>query len=373
MPERILVVDDDLDSLKLIGMMLQRQGYEITAANSGHQALSKAANDQPDLIILDVMMPDMSGLEVCRRLRANPVTKPIPIIMFTAKTLIDDKVAGFEAGADDYLTKPIHPAELASRIKSVLARSTNRDRKPQNRGKAIGVIGAKGGIGTTTIALNIAAALTKGDTKPIVADFRLGLGSMGLMIGFKGNCGMANVLAHAVNEIRPQVVEKEIVTHSSGLRALLSSTHAKESQMSYTPEAALAVVRSLLTLGNPVILDLGTGYTSINARLLAGMNRIIMLVEPLYAALELAQDLLHEVKQETGKQVDVVVVNRIQPKVQIPWHEVEERLGQDILAIVSSAPELVFQAAEANTPVVTYQPTAIISSQMSKLAEDVNV
>src|SRR5512135_732527 len=98
MAEKILIVDDDIDSLKLIGLMLQRQGYEISAASSGAQAFNKAFAEHPDLIILDVMMPDMDGYEICRRLRANPATQAIPIIMFTAKTLIDDKVAGFEAG-----------------------------------------------------------------------------------------------------------------------------------------------------------------------------------------------------------------------------------------------------------------------------------
>src|SRR5690606_35564113 len=123
MSEKILVVDDDVESLKLISLMLKRQGYDVAIANSGSQALAKAGTELPNLIILDVMMMDMDGYEVCRRLRGNPETRPIPIIMFTAKTLIDDKVAGFEAGADDYLTKPTHPAELASRIKAVLARN----------------------------------------------------------------------------------------------------------------------------------------------------------------------------------------------------------------------------------------------------------
>ena len=101
MTPRILIVDDDLESLKLIGLMLQRRGYQIAAASSGAQALSKAEADQPSLIILDVMMPDMDGYEVTRRLRANAKTSPIPIIMFTAKTLVGDKGAGFQAGADE--------------------------------------------------------------------------------------------------------------------------------------------------------------------------------------------------------------------------------------------------------------------------------
>ncbi|MCX6025721.1 MAG: response regulator, partial [Chloroflexi bacterium] len=92
MPEKILIVDDDLDTLKLVGMMLQRRGYSIVAAINGTQALSKAASDRPDLILLDVMMPDLDGFEVARRLRADPLYASVPILMFTAKAQVDDKV-----------------------------------------------------------------------------------------------------------------------------------------------------------------------------------------------------------------------------------------------------------------------------------------
>ena len=123
MAEKILIIDDDLDTLRLVGLMLQRQGYQITAAHNGKQGLEKALEDTPNLILLDVMMPDMDGYEVARRLRGNPQTEKIPILMFTAKTQLDDKVAGFEVGADDYLTKPTHPSELQSHVKALLSRA----------------------------------------------------------------------------------------------------------------------------------------------------------------------------------------------------------------------------------------------------------
>ena len=96
MAEKILIVDDDLDTLRLVGLMLQRQGYNIVAATNGEQGLAKAFEEKPDLILLDVMMPDMDGYEVTRRLRKNPITATTPILMFTAKTQLDDKVTGFE-------------------------------------------------------------------------------------------------------------------------------------------------------------------------------------------------------------------------------------------------------------------------------------
>ena len=124
MAEKILIIDDDVDTLKLVGLMLQKQGYVIVAANNGLQGLEQAERESPDLILLDVMMPEMDGYEVAKRLRGNPLTANTPILMFTAKTQLDDKVTGFEAGADDYLTKPTHPTELSADVKALLSRAT---------------------------------------------------------------------------------------------------------------------------------------------------------------------------------------------------------------------------------------------------------
>jgi DNA-binding response OmpR family regulator len=110
MPEKILIVDDDVETLRLVGLMLQRQGYKIVAANNGAQAIASAKMEQPDLILLDIMMPDMDGYEVTKQIRSDIAIQKIPIIMFTAKGMVDDKVEGFDAGVDDYLTKPTHPA-----------------------------------------------------------------------------------------------------------------------------------------------------------------------------------------------------------------------------------------------------------------------
>lgn len=375
MAEKILIVDDDLDSLKLIGLMLQRHGYEVVAANSGTQALSKATNDHPNLIILDVMMPDMDGYEVCRRLRANTDTRPIPIIMFTAKTLVDDKVAGFEAGADDYLTKPTHPAELASRVKSVLARSGVPQKKAEpQRGSTIGVIGAKGGVGTTTVALNLAAAFTTKSEKPIIADFRLGAGSLSLFLGINQSYGMGNVLSKPATDIRASIIEPELVNHQSGLRALLSSIRTKESLINLSPDGAAAVVKALRTIGNPAIFDLGSGLNAITTRLQRDMDQLILVVEPNPAALLMARDILQEIEPGGSKsgRIHIVVVNRVQSSVQTPWHEIEQALGHELRSIIPAAHDQVFHAARAGTPIVISQPSIPISTQIIKLGDELH-
>jgi pilus assembly protein CpaE len=372
MAERILVVDDDLDSLKLIGLMLQRQGYEIIVANNAQQALSKAAAEHPDLIILDVMMPDMDGYEVCRRLRRDPETQPIPIIMFTAKTMVDDKVAGFEAGADDYLTKPTHPAELASRIKAVLARSAAQRRPSSDQAMSIGFIGAKGGVGTSTLAMNLAAALSQREPA-ILADFRPGQGTIGLALGFGRSTGMANLLSRPATEITPRSVETEIMTHSSGLRLLLSSARPKETLLAPAPDTAALIVRHLRTLARSVLLDLGPGLNRVSARILQDIDQLVIAVEPNRIALTLARDIMGEVEQIglSQSRVNIVLINRAQSSLQIPWQEAEQILNHEMTAIISPAPELAFQAAEAGFPIILFQPNSIVANQFAKLAEEV--
>lgn len=119
---KILFVDDDLDTVQLMGIMFTRQGYQFTAASTGQQALSLAHSLHPDLVLLDIMMPDMDGIEVLRTLRADPATQKIPVILFTAKAYDGDRRTGLEAGADDYLTKPVESRKLFERVKALLER-----------------------------------------------------------------------------------------------------------------------------------------------------------------------------------------------------------------------------------------------------------
>jgi pilus assembly protein CpaE len=129
MAEKILIIDDDHNTLQLIDLMLQRKGYQTVSASNGMQGLLKMDEESPDLILLDVMMPDMDGYEVARRVRNNPETTGIPILMFTAKSQVDDKVTGFEAGADDYITKPTTPKELQTHVRTLLSRSVKAERE----------------------------------------------------------------------------------------------------------------------------------------------------------------------------------------------------------------------------------------------------
>jgi two-component system alkaline phosphatase synthesis response regulator PhoP len=122
--ESILLVEDEADIAELVSYNLEREGYRVTAVESGEDGLARATSDSPDLVLLDLMLPGLDGLEVCKRLRAAKDTATIPIIMVTAKGEEVDIVTGLELGADDYVTKPFSPRMLVARVRSVLRRSS---------------------------------------------------------------------------------------------------------------------------------------------------------------------------------------------------------------------------------------------------------
>ena len=122
MNKTILIVDDEKDIVELVAYNLSREGYQIARAYDGHQALQYISENKPDLVILDLMLPGISGFEICRLVRKKPETESLPIIMLTAKSDSVDKITGLEIGADDYLTKPFNVRELLARVRAVLRR-----------------------------------------------------------------------------------------------------------------------------------------------------------------------------------------------------------------------------------------------------------
>ena len=127
MKPKILVVDDEPDALEVLGFKLKEAGYTPIFATDGERALTATREEQPALIVLDLMLPEINGLEVCKILRRDPATAMIPIIMLTARAAEMDRVVGLELGADDYVTKPFSPRELVLRIKKLLARAKAAD------------------------------------------------------------------------------------------------------------------------------------------------------------------------------------------------------------------------------------------------------
>jgi len=377
MAKTVLVVDDEVQTVKLIGLLLQRRGYEVVAASLGTQALAKAQAEDPDLIVLDVMMPDMDGYEVCRRLRADPATAGIPIIMFTAKTMVDDKVTGFQAGADDYLTKPVHPDELATRVEALLARSAQREveQHPSVRAKVLGFLGAKGGAGTTTLAVNVAVALAhqpEGGRQVVLADMRSGMAASSVQLGLQRHGGVVRLLDQPVEDIKPRTVEAQLDEHSTGVRLLTGQIEPPGVAMPVPPAHAEVIVRRLGAMADYLLLDLGVGLDQVNCHVLPSCDHVVVAIEPDRVALTLAQALLNELDLSLNvarHRISVVMISRTPAAATFSKDVVEDLLQHDIVGVVPPAPELAFQAVEEGIPMVTMQPNSLVAQQFRTIAE----
>ncbi len=379
MPEKILIVDDDLDTLRLVGLMLQHQGYVIIAASSGIQALSLAQTDRPDLILLDILMPEMDGYEVARKLRTDATTTSIPIIMFTAKTQVDDKIQGYEAGADDYLTKPTQPRELFAHVKAVLARG----KKPAaavppppttTRGYVTGVIGVKGGLGVSTLTLNLGISLQNRSKKNvIIAEFRPGFGSMALDLGYLTPQGLSRLLEYQPENITQTTIDTELYHHKSGVRLLLSSYDPADARFLTAAGHFEAIARNLAYMAGHVVIDLGSGLTPINECVLPACDEVIVVLEPIPNTITRTLTLVEELgKRGFGEgRTNTVLYTRQRTEMQYSLSQVQMEYRHPISIVFTAAPELIYQCSKANVPLVMQHPDNLTSQQFAKLADHI--
>lgn len=375
MAEKILIVDDDMETLRLVGLMLQRQGYQIVAASNGTQALGLTRNEKPDLIVLDVMMPDMDGYEVTRQLRQDKDTLDIPIILFTAKSQVDDKVTGYEVGADDYLTKPVHPAELVAHIKALLSRGKNRAASPQEKAYTIGFIAAKGGLGVSSLALNLAITMrNRSKTEIIAAELRPGQGTWGVELGFPETDGLNKLLKLKPAEITKAKVENELVRMTNGLRLLMASNYSEDSDAFSSAEKMKLVLEHLGSVGKIVLLDIGTNFIPGLNDILEHINEMVLVTEPQPVTIQRTHILLDELAQKgfgKSKLLSLVLINRMRTDVQFSISQVQDALHTPVLQMVPPVPELAYQASLRNIPLIDVQPEGLLTQQLSKLAEDI--
>ncbi len=375
MAEKILIVDDDLETLRLVGLMLQRQGYQIVVANNGSQALSVAHTELPDLVVLDVMMPDMDGFQVTRQLRAQPETSNVPILMFSAKSQVDDKVAGYDAGVDDYLTKPVHPVELVARIKALLNRGKSRQPAgaPVEHAHTIGVIGPKGGLGVSSLVLNLALAYyQKNKTDLIAAETTPGHGSWGIELGFANPSGLCNLLRLKTNDINTAAVERELVQTTYGFRLLMASSRKKDVELMTATAQLDLVIQQLQLLSSLVMLDLGTVGVPMFDRFLALCHELILVTEPYPSTVQHTRLLMEELMERgfgKSRPVTLVIVNRVRADVQLSITQVQDRLGMPITQVIPPAPEQAFQVGLRNVPLIMVQPDGLLAQQFNRLAD----
>jgi pilus assembly protein CpaE len=299
--------------------------------------------------------------------------------MFTAKTQLDDKVVGFEVGANDYLTKPTHPSELQARVKTLLARVN--ERKPsntgllrdENRGYVIGVLGARGGLGTTTMAMNLGAGLqSRTKAEVIVAEMLPGQGALSLDVGVTNNKGLVDILGLTkLSEITRDNVREALVPHNSGVKLLLASDRPRDMHLINQVANYETLVKKLSALARFVVLDLGVGIQPFAEKILPLCNEVLIILEGVPNTITHAKALIDDIA-ELGiarKNIKVVLNNRIRSDTQLPSSQVQAKLEHEIISTLTPAPELFVQATRVQTPAILCQPDSLTARQITKLVD----
>jgi len=368
MAQTILIIDDDIDTLKLVGIMLERKGFRILASTTGEKGLKLAENENPDLILLDVMMPDINGYDIARSIRSNPDTESIPIIMFTARSQVDDKVEGLEAGADAYITKPARPRELFAQVNSILKRSPHRagaaGAVAPRKGKLIGVISSKGGIGISTLATNLAIEMHNQSGKEVLlSDFRPGQGTISLDLDVQNTSGLIKLLEEEgdLSTIIPDV----LIEHKSGIKTLLSSYQPSEAKFVNYPDQFRQIALAVQTQADYIILDLGPSLSPIVTSVIPECDKILICMEPSPGNITqtriLIQDLINSGIGE-GRFI-TALINRQRSGVQLSWEQAENQLERKIDQIFTPVPELAYQSAMTKSPMILRADDSMTAGQ----------
>jgi DNA-binding response OmpR family regulator len=364
---QILVVDDDPMMLSLLSHILEHAGYRVAVAESGTEALRRIAEELPDLVILDIMMPHMDGFEVCRHLRRNPAFRRTPVIMLTARVDLNDKVKGFEAGADDYVTKPVIPAELVARVKAQLSR-TEASSRPQ--GDVLGVLGVKGGVGVTTLSVNLSLALHEVEAHTLLADLSPNQASVWRQFGLRRSDSLARLLRQDQGVISQDTVQQCLVTHESGLRILAPLQVTLPVRRTLTAVQADRLVKSLRALATHVVIDFGASLNESTEFALRRCGRVILVTEQDRLALQSTTDILARL-QKIGIRPEYLglIVNCRTPVIsRSSPAELESSLGITVWGVVSPAADVLWKASDEAVPVLIGSPESSLAKEVRGLA-----
>ena len=226
---RILMIDDEPVFFKMAASVLQNRGYELEYARNGRDGLAAIASFQPEIIIADMRMPDMSGFDILQHLRRDPRYNQIPVIFLTSVKTLEDKLKAFELGADDYLIKPFEPEELAARL-DILARrakalqlSTELGTPSQNVPTTVALHSLRGGSGVSSLAVNLALSYYQIWEKPtLLIDTAFFASQVAMLLNVSPRSTLGKFADFQASDIDEAMIDDLINTHSSGLHFIAS-------------------------------------------------------------------------------------------------------------------------------------------------------
>lgn len=394
MAHKILAVDDHPETLSILVTTLKGHGYRVVFSQSPFKGLQLAESEKPDLMLVDMNMPDMNGIELVRKVRAIPDLKLMPIVMFTAETDTENKKLGFQVGVDDYILKPTDPAELIERVETLLEHVPDPD--PENKlrqqsdkvrlppaasspvdseqaddedeGKLIVFLGSRGGIGTTTVAVNLAYVMSKLKRPTILADFDLRQGHISLYLNQKANQSI-NEVAQVETQFLKKQLPQQFVRYGENLLLLLARPNMNGRYNLPTANQLTSILEIMLKPGCAVIADLGLGATDTTRPILDRADDIIVCLSPERVALAAARRYLEDLQQSLFFHTNLhVLMCDTSPGMSLPQQSIEKYLNRPLLGVVSLPRKELIQASNKGMPLVQAFPQSALVPNLRRIA-----
>lgn len=371
----VLLIEDEIIYHRMLEHALRPLGFVVYTELTGSEGLEAAQVVHPDIIITDINLPDISGYEVTKRLRRDPRFAHVPIIILTGQTTLQDKLASFEAGADDHINKPFEPEELIARMRVLLRRAellrqalpTGTVQTPPKQARLIAVHTLRGGIGASLIAVNLAIGL-KGlwNAPALLLDLAMLAGQDALLLNLPLRRTWGDLANVSPQDLDLELLQSIIVTHESGVDLIAAPTTPTQAEMisNETLSRALEILRPHYDY---IVADLPHDFNDITLQILDAADVIIMLVAPELSSIRAAAAALDTyAKLNYEKDKIKIVLNYTFPRYALPRDKIEVALGHPVTLVLPYVPDLLVQSVNLGKPILYYQP----AERFSELIED---
>ncbi|MBU0492176.1 MAG: response regulator [Chloroflexi bacterium] len=369
----VFIVDDSKLITQMVEDHLKQAGYQVETAMSGQEAWAKLHAFHPDLVITDIAMPGLDGIELARRIRQDSELGHIPIMMLTSKSQIDEKVAAFEAGADDYLTKPFDPVELEMRVRALLARArpAKQTAEKEPPGQVVTVFSLRGGVGTSTLAVNLAAALgLLWRIETTIVDTDLVAGAVALMTDVKPQLTLADLHQEDAAVMDLDVLTPYLLPMAHGSLRVLAAPLAPEMTELVSIPATVAAVQVLRQSFPYTVIDTGSNFSELTLAMLDAADLILLVLAPEIASLRSTLailDVFRNLGYPPERHALVLNVNTAARRM-LSRKDIESALPIPLAGILPYDADRAVEAINKGQPLMLTAPDSLIAQGIADLA-----
>jgi pilus assembly protein CpaE len=363
---RLIIADDDASLRKQLRRYFEARGHQVRVARDGIEAWHLLREEEPDVVLTDVYMPDMNGMELVRTVRRNPGTRHIPVVLFSAKPN-----GNGIAGADEVLPKPLDLDLVEARVQSVVRRAADGrpDRHEHAGGQVVVLTSAKGGAGVSSIAANLALALAQSPKPGVVAvDLDLEYGDLPMLVDVPPKSGVDELIEAIEHEGMAVAPEDHMARHPTGLR-VLGAPRRPVDALRVGEHGVTTLLNVLRATQDTVLLDVPPGFADPALTALAMADRVVVVVTPEVTALRRTLTLFDVLRDlDVPEERQLLVLNETVSSPELTRERVEGFLRRRVPVAVPHALALFHRATTSGRPAVLDDPQHPVSQELVRLS-----